>query len=372
MKKVLICIALILGFVAFVPMPTYAYETELPTPESYVQELTDALPEEVKSQLPIGSTYEEMAQNTNSSFLLSLSISFLKESLYSVYTHLAFFLAALLLGSLADRIENTFGKNENHLASYIALLLIAYEGFTIIYSLFEEVNEYCRKISAYMITFTGVMGSVYVLGGGAVLASQPAISLSVAVSILGNLCSALLLPIIRISFASSFSSIASEKINLSSLSSFIRGVFSFLIGLVATISIVAITFQTMLSQAEDTLAARSIRFAASSSIPIVGNAVGDSVRTLGAAVTVIQKSVGSIGMVGLLILTLYPLSILFSARISLALSKTAAALLDVKSAERILGEMSHLVNMLMATVSIQSVLYIFVTALFTASAVPIS
>ena len=88
MKKVLICIALILGFVAFGLLPTYAYETELPTPESYVQELTDALPEEVKSQLPLGTTYEEMAQNTNSSFLLSLSISFLKESLYSVYTHL--------------------------------------------------------------------------------------------------------------------------------------------------------------------------------------------------------------------------------------------------------------------------------------------
>ncbi|MBQ4121734.1 MAG: hypothetical protein IJD35_06960 [Clostridia bacterium] len=374
MKKRLLF--LVLGVVLFLFLPfsvtIYAKEETLPTPESYVEIVADALPDDVKSKLPDGNDYEEMAQNADTSFLLSLSVSFLKQSLYSVYSYLAFFLAALLLGSLAERVEDAFGNRENSLASFIALLLIAFEAFTIVYSLFEEVAEYCKRVSAYMLTFTGVMGSVHLLGGGVMQSTKSGMSLSVTVSLLGSLCSILLLPIIRISFASALTSIASKKINLSSLSAFVRGLFTFLIGLIATVSIVAITFQTMLAQAEDTLAARSIRFAASSSIPIVGNAVGDSVRTLGAAVAVIQKSVGTIGVVGLVIMTLYPLSVLFSAKISLALSKTVAALLDVKSAESLLGEISHLINMLMATVSVQSILYIFVTALFTSSAVPIA
>ena len=143
-----------------------------------------------------------------------------------------------------------------------------------------------------------------------------------------------------------------------------------MIGFISLISIVAITFQSMLAQAEDTLAARSIRFAASSSIPIVGNAVGDSVRTLGAAVSVIQKGVGTIGVIGLIIMTLYPVSILFSTKIALSLSKSIAGLLNVSIAEKLLGDLSHIVNMLLATVSILSVLYIFATALFTGSTIP--
>lgn len=372
MKKLFLCLAICIVVVLLASSTKVYADEELPTPESYVEIVADALPDDVKSKLPDGSNYEEMVQNADSSFLLSLSVSILKQSLHSVYSYLAFFLAALLLSSLAQRIEDAFGNREDGLASFIALLLIAFEAFTIVYSLFEEVAEYCRRVSAYMLTFTTVMGSVLLLGGGVMQSTKTGVSLSLTVSLLGSLCSVLLLPIIKISFSSALTSIASKKINLNSLSAFVRGLFTFLIGLIATVSIVAITFQTMLAQAEDTLAARSIRFAASSSIPIVGNAVGDSIRTLGASVAVIQKSVGTIGVVGLVIMSLYPLSILFSAKISLALSKTVAGLLDVKSAESLFCEVSHLTNMLMATVSVQSVLYIFVTALFTSSAIPIA
>lgn len=343
-------------------------DSELPTPESYVQIITDALPDEAKSQLP----NQEIAQKADASYLLSLSVSFLKQSLDSVYSYLAFFLAAILLSALAERVEDAFGKREDGLASFVALLLISFEAFTIVYSLFEQVSEYAKRISAYMLTLTTVMGSVLFMGGGVMQSTQTGVSLSLTVSLLGSLCSFLLLPIIKISFAAAMTSSASKKINLNSLSAFVRGLFNFLIGLIATVSIVAITFQTMLAQAEDTLAARSIRFAASSSIPIVGNAVGDSVRTLGAAVSVIQKSVGTVGVVGLVILSLYPISVLFSAKISLGLSKTVAGLLNVKSAESLLSEISHLINMLMATVSVQSVLYIFIIALFTSSTIPIA
>ena len=202
--------------------------------------------------------------------------------------------------------------------------------------------------------------------------SKGTVALSLTVSLLGSLCTVLLLPVIKISFASTLASVASSRINLKSLSSLARGFFTFLIGFFATVSVVALTFQTKLAQAEDSLTARGIRFAVSASIPIVGGAVGDSVRTLGAAVQVVQTSVGTLSMIGLIIMTLYPISILFSAKIALGLSKTIAGVLDVKRAESILGEVSHLINMLMATVAILSILYIFITALFTSATVPIA
>ena len=375
MKKTVVFLIFFVFILLILPMGVISHakeDQELPTPDSYLEKVIEELPDEVQSQLPEADSYEEVAKNTDSGYLLSLSLSFFKRALRSVYTYLAFFLAALVISSLAERVENTLGNQENALSSYISLLLIAFESFTIVYSLFEEVMAYCQKINTYMLTVTTVMGSVTVLGGGVMQSATASTALSLTVSLLGSLCTVLLLPIIKISFVSSLTSIASKRINFSSLSAFMRGLFTFLIGFVSIVSIVAITFQTMLAQAEDTLAARSIRFAASSSIPIVGNAVGDSVRTMGAAVSVIQKSVGTVGVVGLVIMTLYPLSLLFSAKIALSLSKTIAGLLGVDSAEKLLLEVSHLINMLMATVSILSVLYIFVVALFTSLTIPIA
>lgn len=375
MKKTEVFLIFVVFILLILPMGVISNakeDQELPTPDSYLEKVIEELPDEVQSQLPEADSYEEVAKNTDSGYLLSLSLSFFKRALRSVYTYLSFFLAALVISSLAERVENTLGNQENALSSYISLLLIAFEAFTIVYSLFEEVTAYCQKINTYMLTVTTVMGSVTVLGGGVMQSATASTALSLTVSLLGSLCTVLLLPIIKISFVSSLTSIASKRINLSGLSAFMRGLFTFLIGFVSIVSIVAITFQTMLAQAEDTLAARSIRFAASSSIPIVGNAVGDSVRTMGAAVSVIQKSVGTVGVVGLVIMTLYPLSLLFSAKIALSLSKTIAGLLGVDSAEKLLLEVSHLINMLMATVSILSVLYIFVVALFTSLTIPIA
>lgn len=375
MKKTILFLVFAVFILLFLTMGVTSYADEdqdLPTADSYVEKIMSEMPDDVRSQLPKADTYEELAHHTDSGYMFSLSLSFLKRALHSVYTYLVFFLAALIISSLAERVENAFGNQDNALSSYIALLLIAFESFTIVYSLFEEVAEFCKRINAYMLTLTTVMGSVSLLGGGVIQSATASTSLSLTVSLLGSLCTILLLPIIKISFASSLTSIASKRINLSALSSFMRGLFTFLIGFISIVSIVAITFQTMLAQAEDTLAARSIRFAASSSIPIVGNAVGDSIRTMGAAVNVIQKCVGTVGVVGLIIMALYPLSLLFSAKIALSLSKTIAGLLGVDSAEKLLSEVSHLINMLMATVSILSVLYIFLAALFTTSTIPIA
>ena len=375
MKKLIFLFILAFSFIVILPTGFFSFaqtDEELPTPDSYVEKVIEEMPEDVKTHLPDGSTYEELAQNADSDYLLSLSLAFLRQSLNSIYTYLSYFVVALLLGSLAKRIEDAFGKPDMEIASYVVLLVIAFEAFFILHSLFEEVSEFCKKISSYMLGVTATMGSVSLLGGGTMISAKGVSTVSITVTLLGTLCSTLLLPIIRLSFASSFSSIASQKINLSSFSSFFRNIFTFLIGFVSIVSIVVITFQTMLAQAEDSLAARSIRFAASSSIPIVGNAVGDSVRTLGAAVAVIQKSVGTIGAVGIVIMTLYPLSILFSAKIAFSLSKAIAGLLDIHNAEGLLSQSCHLINMLLATVAILSILYIFITALYTGTTIPIA
>ncbi len=371
-KKFLTAVtAVFLLLFLFICIPSFAGEEEaLETlsPDSYIEEILDALPPEAAELLPKGEEGEAVGQ-ADLSYVVSLSLTFLKKALSSMAGYFAFFLSVLLLGALAEKFERAVGGEKGGgPAAWVALLVIALEAFTLLYGLFEMVREYAEKISAYMLTLNGVIASVSVLGGGFGESAVMTTSLSLLVTLIGGLISALLLPIVRLSFASTLSSSASPDTNLRGISSFARSTFLFLIGFLSTAAVVTLSFQTMLAQAEDSVAARGIRFAASSSIPIVGGAVSDSIRTLSAGISLVKRSVGAVGIAGLVVMTLYPLTSLFSARIALSLSGYAASILGVEASRSLLEEVGKLIHMLIATVAMLAMLYIFAVGLFASSA----
>lgn len=355
----------LLGVVSFAEEDRKVEETL--SCESYVEEVLDALPPEVLEWMPEGEG-ETLAEKADLSYLLSLSLTFLKKALSSLMKHFVFFLSVLLLGALCERVEDATGAKGDGLGSWVVLLVMALEAFGIVYALLEEVQAYTEKIGAFVITLNGVIASVGFLGGAYQEGAVATAALSTLVTLLGGLMTSALFPVARVSFAATLSSAASPDINLKGIGGFVRKAFVFLIGLFSTVTTVVLTFQSSLAQAEDTVAARGIRFAASSTIPLVGGAVSDSIRTLAAGVTFVKRSVGTVGVMALLILTLYPLSSLFSARIALSLSEYAASILGVEKGKALLEEVGSLIGMLIALVAIQAVLYLFVIGLFATSA----
>lgn len=371
MKKLLVLAVLTSLLILSLSLPVFAAGEEgeaadTLSPDVYVDKVLEALPPEVSELLPEGEEGKPVGE-ADLSHVVSLSLTFLKKALSSTLGYFAFFLSVLLLGALAEKLEQA-AESGGNLASWVGLLVVALEAFTILYGLLEKVLVYAKQIGSFMMTLTGVIASVSVIGGGFGEAAVMSTSLSLLVTLIGSLITALLLPVVRLSFASTLSSAASPDTNLRGIATFTRNTFLFLIGFLSTAAVVTLSFQTMLAQAEDSVAARSIRFAASSSIPIVGGAVSDSIRTLAAGVSLAKKSVGSAGIAGLIIMTLYPLTSLFSAKVALSLSGHAASILGVEASRSLLEEVGKLINMLIATVAMLAMLYIFTVGLFVSSA----
>ena len=110
---------------------------------------------------------------------------------------------------------------------------------------------------------------------------------------------------------------------------------------------------------------------ASNMVPLIGGMFSDTLRTISTTFSLVKKTVGVTGLIGLLAALAVPLTSLFGAKYGLALASTAADLLDVTPLKPILNESESLINYLIAVLLMFGVFYLImlVVLLQTASAI---
>ena len=151
---------------------------------------------------------------------------------------------------------------------------------------------------------------------------------------------------------------ASPEVNLRPILSFVRRIATTLLILFMTVITVILSFRTGLAAAADSLSMRGIKFAASNFIPLIGGLFNETLRTLSASLTLVRKTVGLLGMLGLLVSLLTPLATLFVAKYSLSLAATAADVLDAGKLKPMLEEADKLIGFLIAVLVLFGVFYI--------------
>ena len=349
-------------------------ETELVqiSPDTYIEELEQALPEDIRELLPQEEDSEDGVRNVDPSYLISISGRLLSLSLSGILRHFICFLSVIFLGAFAGVMEDSFSLDKrNSVTSLVCSAVIALEAFALLYTFIDEVTVYADRINSFILTFAGVSSSVILLGGGA---GEAALSLSVSAGVSAFSSAVLtkyIVPIVRICFACAIASSVTRNDRLTRISAFIRGTFTGLVGFIGTIFAITLTFQSSVVQAQDSLAARGVKMALGS-IPVVGGAVSDGVRTLASSISLVKASTGAVGIAGILLITLFPLTSLFSARIALALSELSASVLNVSSCESVLTEVKKIIDLLIACVCILSVFCIFMMSIFIKSSAAIS
>ena len=129
--------------------------------------------------------------------------------------------------------------------------------------------------------------------------------------------------------------------------------------------------QNTLGTRADSLAMRSMRFAATNWIPVVGGSVAEMFRTISAGVGYLRGTVGICGVI-LLILLLFPTLIqLFLLRLCWQLSASAADLLGCDREKKLLDEFASILGYLIAAVSICSSVLMLAMILLAQSAAAI-
>lgn len=335
-------------------------------------ELLASLPEEIRALLPEGifsSRTEEVGEAVGEmgsfSFLFEAVLSLAGIRLRDCAGLFASVLGILLLSAISSALASSLGeKRIGKTFSLCASLVILLALFSMGYHGLSSVQDYLNTLSSMSAAVLPLLGVLYATGGNLSAAVASSTGLSVFMTLLEELVARTVLPLCGICLAFSLISALDTAPQLGTLISSLKKGYTTALSFLMMLLLAMLGTQTTLGARADSLAMRSVRFAASNLIPVVGGSVGELLRTVTAGVGYLRGTVGLCGILLLLLAFLPTLLELLLLRMTWLLSASAAELLGCAVEKRLLEELASLIGYLIAAVSICSaVLFVSLTLL---------
>ncbi|MBQ4137721.1 MAG: hypothetical protein IJD67_06380 [Clostridia bacterium] len=345
----------VLVLMSLFPLTLGASELDAALIEEYI-------PEDIKDTLPDGIFDKE-----NTGIADKLSFSYFLESIKNAFASvaggytadLATLVSLLIISSLFHLLSQSTKGSLDGAFSGISSLCVCVYIFTVIAALFETVAEYLGTLASFASAVTPVVSIAYAAGGNISAATVSNSGLMLCIAVIENICAYFLYPLLSLIAAMTVASSLAPAIRINTLTGFLRGVMMLGISFTVTAISAIMSLQHTLACASDTLGARAVRFAASSFIPIVGSAVSEAVRTVAGSVGYIRSSIGGIGIVVVILITLPVFISLMLVRINLAISASLSDMLGCERETQVLKQASLLVNVLIALVSLSAFMFVY-------------
>ncbi len=292
---------------------------------------------------------------TDFSYLLQSVLSAVGLHLGDALGLLATVIGVLLISSVFSALRSSVksesvAKAFSLCASLVTVALLLSKGFSSILAVvryFEALN-----------TLTGLsiplLGALYAMGGNVTTAAASSGGLAIYMTVLEEIVGQSIVPFCGVCLALSVVGTPEFGVRIGSLLSSFKKQYATLLGFLMMLLIAMLSTQTVLSARADTLAMRSVKFAAGNLIPVVGGSVSELIRTVSAGVGYLRGTLGVCGTVLILLLLLPPLAELLLYRLVWQISASLADLLGCDTEKRLLDEIASLNGYLITAVCICS------------------
>ena len=372
---------LLLSFLLFT-LPVIAEEQENNNTETIPKEffeLLEILPDDVKNLLPEG-VFSQDSQTVGAAVGEMSSFSYLLNSVLSAIglrfgdcaRLLATVCGLLILSAVCNTVKNNLPSLRMGRAfSFCATLVILLSIITQTVRSLRGVTDYFSTLNAMTAAVLPLSSALYVMGGNVTTASVSSAGLSVFLTLLEELVGKSILPFCGICAAFALVNALDGTVRIGTLLSTLKKNYTTILTFLMMLLLAMLASQTALAAKSDTLAMRSVKFAAGNLIPVVGGSVSELLRTVSASVGYLRGVVGICGIL-LLLLTLLPtLAELFLMRLTWQLSASLADILGCDSEKKLLDEFASILGFLIAAVSICSSVLVLALSLLshTASAI---
>ncbi len=297
MKKLLALAGIFVLFVAFCPSVCAASGT----PDDIMQNLDmsgvyDALGEDAES---VG-TLESFGDKFSAQSLLSYAIKVIARLAKPLIADTLVIFSYLAAAAVIKRITSEFSTHGlQYAAKLCTVLVISCAAVGIISADFNEARELLLRIKGYYSAAIPVMSGLYLLGANASAAAASAAASDFVLSAVGIIADSIILPSMRLCLALCVAGAVSDGASLSPISDFIKNFCSKLIAYAMMLINSGMLLSCKLASAADGTLVRSLKFASSSFIPVIGSAVSEATSTVLASVSAVRTSFGVFGVVAL-------------------------------------------------------------------------
>ncbi len=334
--------------------------------EQYEQ-LLDGVPDDIAELLPEGVFSDDPAQlhgaaeqMSSLEYIISCIAQLLGVRLGGALRLFATLLVILLLSALL-RSLNTLSRSSS-LSAAVKLCTVTAVLGAIISTQYEQlrlVTASLERLNLLADAMLPLMGTFYTMGGNVASAAANNASMVFFMTVCENVCSRCVIPVAVLCTALAMASALSPSVDMRGIAAAVKKCFTFVIGLVMMLMMAVLGAQSTLASAADSLSARTAKYMAGNFIPVVGSALGESLRTVAGSVKYIRASVGVMGIVVIVLLILPTLISVLLTRLALMASGTAARLLGCGEEAGVLSELVSVWGYLLAVICACSVMLIF-------------
>ncbi len=363
MKKIIKSMFLIIAAVTLFSL--FVYSEEIPGVDEYLsQEIYDSLPQNVIEAIDSSDNYTGPTIEGSIDYIIDIVNTLIEPVLNTFFNIIGVILLCSCFYMLAGVSEKT---TSTKIYRFLASLCLAIMTFNILAGLWDELALLLEQLNSLMNAITVGTTSVYALSGAVTTAAVNESQMMIILTIIEDLSYYATYPILQICFGMSFISCITESVDLSSIASLIRKSFTTVLIVLMSIVTAVLSFQSTLSESNDTLLIRTVKLASGSFVPLVGNAVSEATSTVAAGLDSLKSTLGIISIIAL-IATVLPLFItLWLNKFSFSIGSAFSEVLGLDREARFLKGSSELIDFAIAIIAAITLIFVINLMIFVKS-----
>lgn len=341
-----------------------------------IREFRESLPPEVTALLPDGffgedpETVASAVQNAaDVPKILAYIRDFLGVSLRQALPLLAAVSGILVLSAVLRAVGATSGASTGRAFSFCSVTVLTLLLLRQSLSGVSRLRAWFEMLCTLAGSMLPMMGTLYALGGNVGAAAANHTVMSVFLSVAQMLCTRAVLPVAGICLLLAVCDALTGRAALKPLGNLIKRTFTLGFSFLMLLLSFLLGLQTTLAAGSDTLALRTVRFAAGSFLPVVGGSVSEAMKTVAGSISYLRTLAGSGGILVLFLFFLPTFLTVLTTRIVFLLCGALAELLEAKSEGRVLSELASVYGFFLAVIAAVFTMAVFALTIFAHCAV---
>lgn len=290
--KILVCLTVfIFIFFEF----AFALDSSTVLSDSKSQ-ILDALPNETANLIENTSNIEDGLQN------LITGID-TKKFLTSAFRSLSKILIVIMLSGICGSFQKNFDLPVVTMATSLAMTSVL---FSDLHGMLSLCTQTLEQTAVFSNTMLPVMAGAITLSGAPITASATQSITMLALSLITEFISSVLVPAICAYISIITVNAALSHDLLDNLAQFIKWITTSSLKLILTVFIAYLSISGAISGSVDAVAVKTAKFAVSGSVPVVGGIISDATESMLAGMVTVKNSLGIIGMLGVTAICIIP------------------------------------------------------------------
>lgn len=228
-----------------------------------------------------------------------------------------------IICSLIKNLQSAFSSDSiseiAFYACYALMIIVLTRTFIISLDLAKdiitEISGFMSKLLPILLVMLGVAG------GFTESATMDPIVLGTTI-IIPKIYLNIILPLILITFVLQFTNNISTEPKISNLCSLVKSAVLWIQGLILTVYIGLLTVRGITASTIDAVTLKTAKFTIDNFIPIVGKTFSDAITSVAGYSLIIKNAIGSVGLIVLILIIIYPIIKIFLSSIILKISSS--------------------------------------------------